>query len=137
MQWKDINFTPTARTLRQFSALWIGFFSLLATLNYFIHARPAAAIVLAAVAVVFGTLGLVFPKAMLYVYRTWMVLAFPIGWTISRVTLAIVYYGILTPLHIVFQCSGRDVLRLRARSTESYWLPKTSQQDPSRYLRQF
>lgn len=136
MQWKDINFSPSTKTLRQFSGLWIVFFAVLSGLNYFVHARPAAAAVLAVVSVA-GTIGVVFPAAMFHVYRIWMVLAFPIGWTVSRVVLAVVYFGFLTPLAILFQLAGRDVLRLRPTECTTYWTPKTSEQDLSRYLRQF
>jgi hypothetical protein len=137
MQWKDINFNPTHLVLRQFSALWIVFFLLLAGWNYGIHSRPTLAIVLAAVGLSLGTIGLIFPAVMRFVYGAWMTLAFPIGWTVSHIVLAFVYYGILTPFRFAFQIAGRDVLGLRRPTGDSCWLPKTTQQDVSRYLRQF
>jgi hypothetical protein len=137
MQWKDINFSPTTSTLRQFSALWIVFFGGLAALNYWSHARPVVALALAVIGVVAGTIGLVFPAAMFHVYRIWMALAFPIGWTVSHVVLALVYFGFLTPLRFVFQLTGRDVLRLRRQSSTTYWVRKTPEQDLMRYLRQY
>ena len=44
-----------------------------------------------------------------------MVLAFPIGWTVSLVLLGLVYYGLFTPIGLVFRLVGRDALQLRPR----------------------
>ena len=43
-----------------------------------------------------------------------MVLAFPIGWTVSQVILLLMFYGLFTPIGLVFRLIGRDPLH-RAR----------------------
>ena len=43
-----------------------------------------------------------------------MVLAFPIGWTVSQVMLAMMFFGLFTPIGLVFRLIGRDPLH-RAR----------------------
>ena len=43
-----------------------------------------------------------------------MVLAFPIGWTVSQVILLLMFYGLFTPIGLVFRLIGRDPLQ-RAR----------------------
>jgi hypothetical protein len=54
-------------------------------------------------------------------YYGWMRLVYPIGWVISHVALAIVYYGIMTPLGLVMRLFGRDKLERRLEPTvESY-----------------
>jgi hypothetical protein len=67
-----------------------------------------------------------------------MVLAFPIGWTISQVMLAALFYGLLTPISLVFRSLNRDPLhRPYQPSLETYWSPKVAAQDPRQYLKQF
>ena len=46
MRWSDIPFSPSQRTLRQFSGMWIGFFSMAGTATEF----PGSAIAVAAFA---------------------------------------------------------------------------------------
>ena len=40
-----------------------------------------------------------------------MVLAFPIGWTVSQVMLALMFFGLFTPIGLVFRLIGRDPLQ--------------------------
>ena len=61
-----------------------------------------------------GPLGLIWPRLLRPIYVAWMVLAFPIGWTISQLILAVMFYGLFTPIGLVFRLIGRDPL-LRAR----------------------
>ena len=65
-------------------------------------------------------------------------LAFPIGWTVSLIMLAILYYGLFTPIGLVFRLIGRDALqRSRRPGLETYWTPKPTTTDPRRYFKQF
>jgi hypothetical protein len=67
-----------------------------------------------------------------------MVLAFPIGWTISQVVLALLFYGLFAPIGLVFRLIGRDPLhRARQPGKESYWTAKATPSDLRRYLKQF
>ena len=61
MQWLDIPRQPSARILRQFAALWIVFFGLLAVWQGWAKDRPLAALLLAVLALSLGPLGLVKP----------------------------------------------------------------------------
>ncbi len=101
MQWSDISFAPTSRVLRQFAALVLVVFGGLAAWYGVAREQPGLATVFAIVAVVIGPLGLIAPRAVRPIFVVWMVVAFPIGWTISRVLLALVFYGLFTPLGLV------------------------------------
>jgi hypothetical protein len=66
-----------------------------------------------------------------------MIAAFPIGWAISHLVLAILYYGLFTPVAAVFRMTGRDELNLRRPvRSDSYWSPKSTANDAAEYLRQ-
>ncbi|MBX6316636.1 MAG: hypothetical protein IRY99_27540 [Isosphaeraceae bacterium] len=138
MQWSDIQFDPPRRVLRQFAGLWLAFFGGLALHQGLVRDHPRAAWVLAALALGVGLLGLVRPPAVRPLYVGWMVLAFPIGWTVSRLILAAVYFGLFTPVALVFRLIGRDALsRTRRPDAATYWTPKPAPADPRSYFRQF
>jgi hypothetical protein len=138
MQWSDIPRSPNLKTLRQFAGIWVVFFAGTAAYQYFAKDRAAVAIVLAVLAFTIGPLGLVRPQAVKPIFVGWMILAFPIGWTVSTIMLAVLYYGIFTPLGLFFRVSGRDLLGLNRRPDKaSYWTPKPIVTDMRRYLREF
>ena len=93
---------------------------------------------LAALALMIGLLGLLWPRMIRPVYVGWMILAFPIGWTVSQAMLAVMFYGLFTPIGLLFRLIGRDPLhRARRGDLETYWSPKPSADDPRRYFKQF
>jgi len=92
-----------------------------------------------------GTLGVVgagvawaFPAAGKRLFVGWMTAALPVGWTISHVVLAIVYYAVMTPIGFALRLGGYDPMKRRFdREAASYWIERRPQRDPRRYLRQF
>ena len=137
MRLSEIQFRPPDRTLRQFAGLWILFFGGLAIYQGGFRERTTLALVLAGLALVVGLLGLVAPRLIRPIYVGWMIAAFPIGWVVSHVVQALIFYGLFTPVALVFRLIGRDVLRRRRRpEVVSYFVPKTIPTDPASYLRQ-
>ena len=56
------------------------------------------------------------------VYVTLMVVAMPIGFVISWVMMVLLYYGLFTPLAVVFRLMGRDTMHRRIEPAAStYW----------------
>jgi hypothetical protein len=138
MQWSDIPWAPPRKTLRQFAGLWIVFFGGFALWQGLMLGHPTAAAVLAILAVTVGPVGLVRPEWLRPVYVSWMVLAFPIGWTVSQGILGVMFYGLFTPIGLVFRLIGRDPLhRSRRPGQETYWAPKVAPTNPVRYFQQF
>jgi hypothetical protein len=138
MRWSDIEFDPTHKTLRQFAGLWLAFFGTLALWHGLARGRIGVGLGLGLVALVVGSLGLARPQWMRYIYVSWMVLAFPIGWTVSQAMLAVMFFGLFAPIGLVFRLLGRDPLqRSRQPGLKSYWAPKPAPADLGRYLKQF
>jgi hypothetical protein len=136
MQWSDIQFNPSDKTLRQFAGLCLIVFSLAALVQLQFRHHPVAALVYGVLAVVLGPLGLIAPRAVRPVWVTWMVIAFPIGWLVSTVVLAILFYGIFTPIGLAFRMSGRDALALKRAPRQSYWTPRPEPRSARQYFRQ-
>jgi len=68
-----------------------------------------------------------------------MYAAFPIGWTVSHVLLAVVYFAVLTPTGLGLRLLGYDPMSRRDRSEEktSYWERECAPENRERYFRQF
>ncbi len=138
MRWSDIQFDPPRKTLRQFAGLWLVIFGGMALWQGLVRERAGLASILAVLALTIGPLGLARPDWMRRIYVGWMILAFPIGWTVSQVMLAVIFFGLFTPIGFLFRLLGRDPLhRTRRPELESYWVPKPTPTDLRRYFKQF
>jgi TRAP-type C4-dicarboxylate transport system permease small subunit len=137
MQWSEVVKPPPQKMLRQFAGLFLVFFLGLAAWRVWRGQADQWAVALAVLAIGVGVVGLVHPSAVRFIYTGWMVVAFPIGWTVSRVALAIVFYGVITPVALFFRVTGRDELRLRRnQGRASYWKPKPGPENVREYFRQ-
>jgi hypothetical protein len=137
VDWKDVIARPKPKVLRQFAGLWLIFFGGLAAARVWRGHADAAAMGLAALAVVIGVLGLIRPQAVRFIYTGWMIGAFPIGWTVSQIMLAVLYFVVFTPVALVFRLMGRDSLKLRRPGGASYWTVKPRAAKAEDYFRQF
>jgi len=138
MRWSDIPFDPPRATLRQFAGLWLAVFAGLACWQGLVRHHPQAAALLALLALAIGPIGLVRPGFIRPVFVAAMVAAFPIGWTVSQILLAVLYYGAFTPIGLVFRLIGRDALERKPQpGRASYWSPKPAPDTVRSYFRQF
>jgi len=137
MKWTNLPLKPTPRVLRQFAAAWLVFFLAVAAQQMFLRSRATAAGVLGAIALI-GLVGLVKPSAVRWLFVGATVAAFPFGWVVTQVVLAVMFYVVLTPLALVFRWRGRDELQLRPKPEQtSFWVTRHPERDVRRYLKQF
>lgn len=138
MQWSEVIVPPPRKLLRQFAGLFLIVFLALAGWRVWQGQADAWALGLAGLALVVGIAGLVHPPAVRFIYTGWMIVAFPIGWTISRLALALMFFAVITPVALFFRLVGRDELQLRRRDPGvSCWSPKHGPEGVRQYLRQF
>ena len=138
MTWSDISRNPSPKTLRQFAAAWLVFLLAGGAHQYLARGHHRTGVVLAVLAVFFGGLGLIAPRAIRWLFVGAMVVAFPVGWLVSQVMLLLMFYLIVTPVALVFRLRGRDPLaRKPAPGRASFWEPKTTPQDVRSYFRQY
>jgi len=137
MRWGDISFRPATRTLQQFAAAWLVFFGLLALQQQLRHGHEWAARVLMALGLLAGVGGLLRPVLVRWLYVGAMVAAFPIGWVVSRVAMAVIFYLVFAPLGLVLRFAGRNLLRRAPPVMPSYWVPKPGVANLRRYFLQF
>ena len=143
----ELNLKPGTRVLRQFGWLALAGFGLLGGLvlwrgGLFGFDFGAAAQPLAwglwGLGGLSGTLSLVAPNAN---RPLWVVLAlatFPIGLALSYVLMGLLFFGMLTPVGLVFRLIGRDALERRFDpQADSYWQRRGPPAPTPRYFRQF
>ena len=130
---------PSRGQLAVFAAAWA---VVLSVVGLYVLVRGgshggATACFLAALAV--PALGWLSPPLLRLVYLGAVFAAWPIGWVLSHVVLALVYYGLLTPTGVVMRLLGRDPLERRFEpAAESYWTRREPPDDaPDRPFRQF
>jgi hypothetical protein len=65
-------------------------------------------------------------------------LAFPIGFVVSHVVLAVLFFGVLTPVGLILRLLGRDPLQRHFESDKkSYWADLPDSIPQGDYFRQF
>jgi hypothetical protein len=148
MPMMEINWAPSRRHLRVFGAGALVVFGLLGAWLFFAHrlvgfeiAAPAAEAVacgLWALAAMAGILAAAAPAALRPLYIAMAAVSLPIGWLVSHIVLAIVYYGILTPIGLALRLGGRDLLRRKFDPhAPSYWVDRPAARNVKSYFRQF
>jgi hypothetical protein len=82
--------------------------------------------------------GLFIPPATRAFHTGWMKFAQALGWVNSRVLLTILFYTVFAPYGFLSRLFGRDPLRRRAKSGDTYWTTrKTTRQTTEQFERLF
>jgi hypothetical protein len=143
----ELNLRPETRQLRQFGWIALAAFGVIGAVVLFrggllgisfgAAARPIA-FALWTLGVLSGLLSLVWPEGNRPLFVALGVLTFPIGWVLSHVVLAVVFFGVLTPVGLLFRLFGRDPLERAFRpEMKSYWVDLPEVKDDGEYFRQF
>jgi hypothetical protein len=78
------------------------------------------------------------PGALKPLYFALTAVTLPIGFVLSHVIMAVIFYGVLTPFGLFFRLIGRDPLHRRFDpSAATYWVKREPVRDVKRYFRQF
>ena len=144
---RNINLEPDRRKLRQFGFIALAFFFLLGGLTCwrkglfgvdFGEATWPSVLVFWGIGALSGVFSLVAPGANRLLYVGLAVITYPIGYVISHVVMALLFYGVITPVGLIMRLAGRDPLnRNFDRKTESYWEPHHQREDKGSYFKQF
>jgi hypothetical protein len=144
----EINWIPSRRHLRVFGAGALVVFGALGTWLFFSHrvfglelsqsTGEALAYALWALAAFSGILAAAAPAALRPLYIAMAAVSLPVGWLVSHMVLAVVYYGILTPIGLALRFCGRDPLcRKFDPHAPSYWADRPPARNVKSYFRQF
>lgn len=83
--------------------------------------------------------GVIWPRALKYVYIAWMALAFTLGFVMSNVILTLFFFLFVTPIGLLARLFQKDFLaRKWDKRAASYWLRHGSEvKTANTYERQF
>lgn len=144
----EVDWRPDRGKLRSFGLIALVVFGALAAWLHFKHrligiemsSRTAqtAAAVLAATAAYAGLAAVLAPRVVRPLYLLLTAVTLPIGFVLSHVALASIFYAILTPVALIFRLIGRDTMHRRFDpGTTTYWVRRPIVTDARRYFRQF
>jgi hypothetical protein len=133
----EINRNPSPRELRWFGAIVLAVFGVLGGVVWWQLGSPLTAQLLWGVGLAGALLFYAVRQLRLSMYLAWMTLVAPIGWVVSHLALALVFYGVVTPIALCMRLFGRDKLERRFdRPAASYWVSHDPGGEVRRYLRQ-
>lgn len=134
----ELRVNPTARDLRWFGLILLAFFGVVGVLVW----RATDSLVWpqriwSAAALASLTYYLV-PSLRRPMYVGWSYVTYPIGWVVSHVLMAIVFFGLFTIVGLLMRLLGYDPMaRTFDRSATTYWVRHEDQSDVSYYFRQY
>ena len=144
----EVNWKPEQQALRGFGWISLAAFAALGAWIYFRHtifgfglseaAAARTAYALWALSAACGLLAAVAPALLRPLYIGLSAVTLPIGFVVSHVVMALLFYGVFTPVALLFRLIGRDSLCRRFDpAAESYWVKRDATPDVNRYYRQF
>ena len=142
-----IDMQPTDKQLRRFGAIATVFFGgigawvfLKQSLLGFAMGNQASQItagVLWALGA-WGLVGVAVPRLAKPLYVGLNVVTLPIGFVVGHVVVFVIWFGVFTPVALIFRLMGRDALGKRPDPTAStYWEPLEQNIPAGRYFKQF
>ncbi|MEO6598155.1 MAG: SxtJ family membrane protein [Planctomycetota bacterium] len=137
----ELNLKPEARILRQFAFVAVIGLPMIAAVVLrfaaaFTWTHPAmlGAAGLGILQLVLYQSGVEFVTRALFVGI--MVVAMPIGFVVSHVLMATIFYLVITPIGLVFRLVGRDALgRKLEPNRNSYWRDRGPARDSASYFK--
>ena len=144
----EVNWRPDSKALRGFGLICLGFCVLIGLWIRFRHGflfwdlPPDDSVRTARVLWVMGALcglaALLVPTALGPLYVALTAISLPIGFVVSHVVVAIVFYGMFTPVALIFRLMRRDALdRHFDPGAGTYWVPRRPVKNAERYFRQY
>ena len=129
---------PSQRELRWFGLLLLAFFTLVAAILVWRFAARGIATAVLATGTTLAALYYVVRPLRLPIYRGWRWLFRPLAWVVLRLSFAVVYFLVLTPVGVVSRALGVDHLDLEVDpEASSYWVEHGSPTEASSYFKQF
>lgn len=131
-----INRNPGRRQLLVFGLAWLAVLGLLGWESWHRGRHPAAEaawVIAAAVPLA----GLISPAFLRYVYLATSYATYPVGFAVSHLVLALVYYLALTPIGLTMRLFRHDPLSRRFDpEAQSYWVRRGGPRPAESYFQQ-
>ena len=135
--WQHVKWHPDAKELRRFAiAMLIGFFVLGLLSAWRAWGIGTGSIVLWSIGAALAVATFV-PKLGRVAYLAVYLPTSIIGYVVSNVMLALMFFLVITPLGIILKLMGKDVLQQRRQKQKTQWTPVKEIKNEESYYRQF
>ena len=138
MKISDLNFNPSTKILREFgifSLFGFGAFGLVSALKWEMWHLSYGLWCLAVLAFIFAFIQ---PKFLRPLFVVLMVVVFPIGFVISNIILASLFYGVFTAFALIFKVIKRDALNRKFDpEATSYWVARDGKMPIEQRFKQY
>lgn len=132
-----LNTQPSRRQLIQFGAAWIVFFAL-AALFAASRGAPVSPWWILALALIPPLIGWIIPGFLRLLFITLAVITFPIGFVVSHLILAALYYLVLSPIGLILRWFKPELFPKRPDpSLPTYWHSRTVTRKPGDYFKPY
>jgi hypothetical protein len=132
-----LNTNPSRSQLLQFGVAWALFFGGAAALAAW-RGSPALAWPLGALAIVLPLVGSVFPSVLRVLFVAVSLVTFPIGFAVSQVILAVVYFLVLTPIGLVLRWLKPGFFPTAPdKSLPTHWRPRSEPRPAADYFKTY
>lgn len=108
---------------QKFGLFFAFVFAMLAAYYYY-EGRHEVAIFAVIAAGIFAISALIAPQILTPLNILWNKLGVLLGRVVSPMVLCIIFFFLITPISLIMRMCGRDELRLRPRSVDSYWIDR-------------
>jgi len=135
----QLNLRPSKTQLRDFGDTALCMCNLIGFLLLWADRIPVRGfVILCGIGTVIYLLSRISARLVKPLYLGLILATWPIGWVVSHAAMALFYYGIVTPLGLLFRGIGRDVLcRRRDPQAATYWAACRPTRADRDYFRQF
>lgn len=133
----ELKTNPTARDLKWFGLILLAFFGVVGGIVWLRSGSLAIPRIIWGAGVVLAAIYYAIPPARKPMFVGWSYLTYPIGFVVSHVLLAVLFFGVFTTVGLVMRLFGYDPMRKTFdRSATTYWVRHEESADVSRYFRQ-
>jgi hypothetical protein len=134
----DINFKPARKELRVFGVACAVALCVCGGIVALRHELIPPAVALWIAGGLCGLAAGVRPGVLRWVYVGASLITYPIGFVVSWIVLAGVFYGVIAPIGLVRWLMGHDAMQRKVdRSAVTYWQLRKPTMEPNRYFRQY
>jgi len=134
----DIDLKPNEKKLKNFGLIASVFFVLWTILAYLKFHNLGWYIGFSGLTLYTLSCALTYHRALIPLYISLTVLAFPVGRVISHVILAVLFYLIFAPIGLILKLIGHDPMRRKInRLLPTYWHLSKHDKKPESYYQQF
>lgn len=131
------NNRPSRRDLVWFGPILLAFVGIVGAIATWRFDAPGVGRTIWATLLPFVLVYFALPPTRIPIYRLYMAVFFPVGWTISHLVLLVLFFAVVTPTALLMRLFRYDPMKRRKDpDADSYWTDHRTGGGTSRYLKQ-